>query len=237
MRDLFRNIARNIKFTTRGFLYRRFKDLSSAEAIVDNHFSYWSHPDHPNKEGLKVAITSLNNRASIIVETGTSAYGTDSTRLFDQYVRSFGGRFLSVDINESPSKRLSNQMSKMTELHVSDSVEFLKNLSRYKIEKVDLFYLDSRDVEWEEPEASARHGLEEYKAMRQFLRSTTIIVIDDTPNSMHWIPVEFREAARKFFNKYAAIPGKGAFVQEALEEDGIKYKVLYHEYNLVLQIV
>jgi hypothetical protein len=234
---LLRNSARNIFLVTKGLINRIFTDLTSIDAIIENHFSCWSQPNHQNKYGLKVAISALKNRSSIIVETGTSAHGTDSTRIFDQYIRSFGGRFLSVDLDAYPSHRLAHQMSKKTELLVSDSVNFLSNLQNYAIHKVDLFYLDSRDVDCKEPEASAELGLVEYNAVRHLLHSGTKLVIDSTPNSIHWIPDEFKKSAETFQNRYGVLPCKGAFVIRSLKEDSIDHQVLHHDYNLVIQIV
>lgn len=51
---------------------------------------------------MKKAIGSLHESPSTIIETGSSAWGTDSSVMFDSFVQSFGGEFLSVDIRLEP---------------------------------------------------------------------------------------------------------------------------------------
>lgn len=211
----------------------RFKRFRTVEDLVEEHFNRWSESDHQNRKGLFLALSSLLGKPAVIVETGTSAYGTDSSRLFDAYVRSFGGSFYSVDINDYPSKRLKFAKSKRTHFYVMDSVQFLLNFTDIAARKsVDLIYLDSLDVDWGNSFESAEHGEKELLAIRQLLRSGTIIVIDDTPAEMKWIPVSDRVAATNFKNQFGVLPGKGAFHNRALE--GIDFKIIHHDYNLVI---
>ena len=79
--------------------------------------------------GFRLALRLLAGRPARIVETGTSAWGVDSTLLFDSYVRHFGGRFDSVDLRALPSDRLRPVVGPATHLHVGDSVEFLSGLA------------------------------------------------------------------------------------------------------------
>ena len=213
----------------------KIKHFKTVEDLVDGHFDRWSQPDHQNRQGLFLALNSLSGKPAVIVETGTSAYGTDSSRLFDAYVRSFGGNFFSVDINSYPSKRLKFAKSKRTHFYIMDSVQFLLNFTEITAEKsADLIYLDSLDVDWSNPFESAEHGEKELLAIRHLLCSGTIVVIDDTPAEIKWIPGADRSAARNFKNKFGVLPGKGAFYNRALE--GIDFVVLHHDYNLVLRV-
>lgn len=211
------------------------KHFKTVEDLVDGHFDRWSQPDHQNLQGLFLALNSLSGKPAVIVETGTSASGTDSSRLFDSYVRSFGGSFYSVDINSYPSKRLKFAKSKRTHFYVMDSADFLLNFKEITGEEsADLVYLDSLDVDWSNPIKSAEHGEKELLAIRQLLYSGSIVVIDDTPAEIKWIPGEAHSAARYFKNEFGVLPGKGAFHNRALE--GIGFIVLHHDYNLVLKI-
>jgi hypothetical protein len=45
-----------------------------------------------------------------ILETGVAAYGTRSTYLFNEYVRKYGGRFWSVDINPKEIEKRRKRM-------------------------------------------------------------------------------------------------------------------------------
>ena len=211
----------------------KFKRYKTVEDLVALHFERWSQSDHQNRHGLFLALNSLSGKAATIIETGTSAYGTDSSRLFDSYVRNFGGNFYTVDINSYPARRLSFAKSRRTHFFVMDSVQFLNNFSKITSDKsVDLIYLDSWDVDWSNPYASAEHGKKELVAIRPYLRTGTIVVIDDTPVSMKWIPSSNLDVATKFKIEFGVLPGKGAFYNQALE--GIDFTIIHHDYNLVI---
>ena len=213
----------------------KFKRYKTVEDLVARHFERWSQSDHQNRQGLFLALDSLSGEAATIIETGTSAYGTDSSRLFDSYVRNFGGNFYSVDINSYPSRRLRFAKSRRAHFFVMDSIQFLDNSSKITAHKsADLIYLDSWDVDWSNPFTSAEHGKKELIAIRPFLRTGTIIVVDDTPVSMKWIPFSDQGVATKFKIEYGVFPGKGAFYNEALM--GIDFTIIYHDYNLVIRI-
>ena len=217
-------------FWSTAWKVKRFKTV---EDLVEGHFGRWSQVDHQNRQGLFLALDSLSGRAATILETGTSAYGTDSSRLFDSYVRNFGGNFYTVDINSYPSRRLRFAKSSRAHFFVMDSVQFLGDFSKITGEKfADLIYLDSWDVDWSNPFASAEHGRKELIAIKPFLRAGTIIVVDDTPVSMKWIPFSDQDVAAKFKIEFGVLPGKGAFHKQALE--GIEFTVIHHDYNLVI---
>lgn len=209
---------------------KKFKNI---DELVEAHFLHWSEPNHQNRTGLSLALKNSNKCDPVIVETGTSAYGTDSSRLFDAFVRSFGGTFYSVDINAYPSKRLRIAKSKRTKFYVRDSVQFLCNLTELTGKKsVDLFYLDSWDVDWHQPYESAEHGRNEIQAIKPYIKTGTVLVIDDTPISLDWIPSKERDTAIKFKDRFGVLPGKGAFFAEALVD--FEYQILHHQYNIVL---
>jgi hypothetical protein len=212
----------------------RLKRFDSVENLVESHFKRWSEPNHRNREGLHLALQNISASKPTIVETGTSAYGTDSSRLFDSYVRSFGGKFFSVDINRYPSRRLRISKSRSSEFFVMDSVAFLKQFRELTGESnVHLFYLDSWDVDWSNPIPSAKHGQKEMEAIKSFLAPGTILVIDDTPESINWIPSVNQRSAEEFKSEFGVLPGKGAFHKFALSDK--RYDILHHSYNLVLK--
>jgi hypothetical protein len=59
-------------------------------------------------------------------------------------------------------------------------------------------------------------------------------VIDDTPASMKWIPAPDHDTALSFKEEFGMLPGTGAFYNEALA--GIDFRVIHHDYNLVLSV-
>lgn len=208
--------------------------FNSVENLVEAHFRRWSDPNHQNRKGLQIALQNIAHDKPNIVETGTSAYGTDSSRLFDSFVRSFGGKFFSVDINTYPSKLLRVAKSRYSKFFVMDSVAFLERIQDLTGESsFHLFYLDSWDVDWNDPIPSANHGQREIESIKPLLFPGTILVIDDTPNSINWIPLAQWKSAEKFKEDFGVLPGKGAFYKNVLKD--INYEVLHHEYNLVLR--
>ena len=89
---------------------------------------------------LKECLRRLS--VEVILHSGTAAWGTLSTYLFDKYVSKYGGQLWSVDINPDTKRAAEPYMSSNTTLITMDSVEWV---STHKI-KVDVVYLDSWDI-------------------------------------------------------------------------------------------
>lgn len=214
---------------------RKSRSLSfvSGHDLLEAHFATWSDLNHVNFKGFAEVLSLMSERTQLIVETGTSAWGTDSTRLWDAYVRHFGGEFWSVDIAASPQKRLKRQMSERTHLVVDDSVHFLTNFANERPElTVDLCYLDSWDLDWSDPEPSASHGLAEWHAIRPLMRKGSILMVDDSPVSLDWVPSEHKEKALRYRESRGYLPGKGALIHQELSADE-RVRVVWHGYNCV----
>ena len=208
--------------------------VSNIEDLIQNHFSTWSEPDHLNREIFYVALSALAGAPARIIETGTSAWGTDSTRLWDSYIRIFGGSLISVDIRREASCRLKWQLSKKSCLVVNDSVDFLSNESN---QPADLYYLDSWDLDLSNPLPSAQHGLREYIAIAPFLKTGTLILIDDTPCALRIGEIQkLPPKAIEFIEKYNNLPGKGAFICQELNKE-FEFETLLHDYALLVRVV
>ena len=229
--------SRLIQFSTwprskiKAVQYRKIRVINPSD-IVTNHFEYWSSLDHPNRKAFEIVIDELNGAPANIVETGTSAWGTDSTRLWDKYVTHYGGSFQSVDIRAEPARRLKGQVGKRTRLVESDSINFLK--TGLPEGHIDVFFLDSWDVDWFNPLESAIHGLKEFQAITPKLNNGSILFVDDTPISQDWLPHKFRESTQKFENEYGVFPGKGALILKELLGN-LNIQILYHEYSYVVK--
>lgn len=208
---------------------------ATLQEICDSHFRWWSTGEHINRTGLTEGITALSVENPVIFETGTSAYGVDSSRLFDRIVTKFSGKFISVDINPQPKRALVFQHSKRSKFFVEDSVTFIKKILPMEVDYLDLCYLDSWDVDWSNPLPSAEHGLNEFEAVKRFLKPGSILIIDDTPSSIELIPEPYREVALNFEIEHGVLPGKGAFIYKSLQADSFA-TLLSHQYNLVLKI-
>jgi len=201
--------------------------------IVKSHFAKWSEPNHINRRGFEIAVRELRQKPALIIETGTSAWGTDSTRLWDTYIRKNGGFFFSVDLRQEASRQLFGQMSKRTHLIVNDSVKFL---NAWNAGSPDLIYLDSLDLNLNEPLESADHGKRELLATLRLLKSGSLILIDDTP-SPEWFTSNnmMLESVEQFFKEYEVLPGKGAFFEAVLSAE-FEFEILHHDYSLLIRI-
>jgi hypothetical protein len=218
---ILKNITKNIWFSI------RYKNRN----LTDAHFAYWSSANHVNRRAFEFTIEALGNNPSTIIETGTAAWGTNSTRLWDAYVRKNGGSLISVDIRPEASARLAKQLSKLTKCEISDSVVFLESNQHVH---ADLYFLDSWDVDWANPHASAMHGLAEFEAISRDLRSGNLVLIDDTPVSTEYIPYRNHPEAKSYFESHQVWPGKGALVLKQIQESD-EYQVLFHEYALLFR--
>lgn len=203
--------------------------FSKLDDLISFHFENWSNPDHINKAGMTVGLRSLCEQPALILETGSSAWGTNSSRLWASYVRSFGGKFETVDIRDEPRSTLLD-LEDVSEIHIGDSVDFLWN---YKLPagftQVNLAYLDSWDLDLSDPSASMEHGLAEWQALLPLLGPGSIVVIDDTPIDPQLLGADGVEFA--ISNGFT--PGKGALVLAGLDT-WKDFQVIYHHYNVVL---
>jgi hypothetical protein len=159
-------------------------------------------------EGFEKIFNYLSGTISpVIVETGTyreeNNYEGDgcSTLLFDTFVDYHGGTVLSVDIDPEVCE-LARENTLFTEVHESDSVEFLGCLEG----KVDLLYLDSFNIDnWANDWEPASHHLKELFAAKNCIKDGTLIVVDDN--------IKTQQGRRL---------GKGRLIYELMESLDIK---------------
>jgi hypothetical protein len=228
-----RGYLNEVKLLAKNYRYQQLH-VSNVDDLVQNHFSIWSETDHVNREIFSLALHALGGSPAKIIETGTSAWGTDSTRLWDSYVRKFGGSFCSVDIRREASQRLKWQLSKKSQLFINDSVDFLAKESNLP---ADLYFLDSWDLDLGDPLPSATHGLNEYLAIEPYLEPGNLILIDDTPCALRLgDPQNLPAKAIEFIEKYDQLPGKGAFICRELTKK-FHFEVILHDYALLLRVV
>lgn len=213
-------------------------DLAEPDDLVDAHFrSFVAHDQQCTAPGFRLALRLLGGRPARIVETGTSAWGVDSTLLFDSYVRHFGGRFDSVDLRALPSDRLRPVVGPSTHLHVGDSVAFLAGLTdEAGPHPVDLAYLDSYDLDWADPAPSEAHVVAEWEALREVVGVGALVLIDDTPFDANWVPhPDLADAATAHLDATGSMPGKGARLLRELADDA-SVETLWHGYNVLLRV-
>jgi hypothetical protein len=209
--------------------FSRLGQLIPPQYLVNWHFILFSKLTHPNRAAFKIALSYFDFKSIRIIETGTSAWGTDSTRLWDSYIKRVGGEVWSVDIREEAGNKISKYLSDKTHLIVADSVEFL-NSRVYK--DGDLYFLDSWDVDWSSPQASALHGLREFLAISDILKPGNLVLIDDTPARIDFIPEKFHNSIRNLMLDESGIPGKGQLVLKKIRNDP-RFEIIYHDYALL----
>ncbi len=194
-----------------------FQKFSSVDILLDHHFSMIGVSESPTRRTVERALRMLEEQPALIVETGASAWGIDSTTLFDKYVHSFGGELLTVDIRVEPLYSLPRRCSKSTTVFCNDSLKFLSRLPSNR--KVDLFYLDSFDLDPTNPLPSVMHGLHEFFLILPILnRYGGLLLVDDTPRMLSdWIEVQgatHLDQFQEFIANFGFLPGKGALIRE-----------------------
>jgi len=167
-----------------------------------------------------------------IVETGCSAHGTKSTLLWDNFVNTFGGEVLSVDLNQNAVRLTNNQTTKKTRVFHANSLDYLPTVE----EKIDFLYLDSYDVDFLKPLPSAQHHQKEFNCIKHLLHKNSIVLVDDTPVSPEWLDNgKYSPIYDKLKNQFDEnMSGKGSLVCNELEKMGASK--LMHQYQILWQI-
>ena len=226
------SIFLNRRIGYKGFAKR--KKFTSLESLIDDHFNNYSNPNHPCRDSLTRALKMLGNQPAQIMETGSSAWGANSSMLFDSYVNSFGGSFLSVDIRINPMINLLRVCTERSKFYCNDSISFLKRLPN---PGVSLVYLDSWDVDWTNPLPSSLHGFSEFMEILYFFTPGSLLLIDDTPIDsviMEKVHPNHLKSFITFKEKYGFAPGKGALVLNYLKQFG-RGEIISHDYQLLVK--
>ena len=168
------------------------------------------------------------NRPVFIVETGcvrkAGNWGGDgqSTILFDRFSTQWpGSAMYSVDIDPVATALCQTLVNTSTRVHTGDSVLFLRDLARNPPEgfsHADVLYLDSYDVDFDNPHLSALHHMKELLAASSLIGPETLIVVDDSPLEAAFI---VSENDFIFFTQ-PKISGKGKYVADYARAIGLK---------------
>jgi hypothetical protein len=197
-------------------------------------FSGVGTPKHLNYLTFKELFTKMDGRKDLmILETGIASAGTQSTYLFNEYVKKYGGRFWSVDINSHLVNQHKGNMCPATTLVQGDSVAFLKDwVKNHTDVQADVVYLDSYDLDFYNSHPSADHGLQEYLAILPALKPKSLLLIDDTPSEPYWLDSrdETYQDMIQYYNDKGFLPGKGQYVLNYPKNADLllhNYQVLY----------
>lgn len=166
-------------------------------------------------------LLAQSRSAYEIVETGTCRNPGNwkdgqSAVLFSTFVDFHGGHVRSVDIDPAAVDRARAHISNTGfEVTCADSVAWLASLK--DLDQVNLYYLDSYDVKWQDDSASAEHHLREFRIIEPHLRKGTVVAIDDN--------ARFLDSGRR--------TGKGRCIVEYLEQKNIL--PIYDHYQIIYQ--
>lgn len=200
----------------------------------------WRHVCHYSFESLVMELATLNKPLKIL-ETGSSAHGTNSSRLFFEIINVLGGNFDTVDLNPEATQRVQTlleqgfpHLAEKIRCHNGDSVEFINNAQG----PLDVVYLDSYDLYPGIFQESEQHGLSEFKGVMNKLADVAYILIDDTPRTRNIFDkmndAAFMLAVDEHLQRHGHLPGKGALILKLIEND-TRFSVLYHEYQLLIK--
>ena len=166
-------------------------------------------------------LLSQRRKNFSIVETGTlrnpgNWKDGQSAALFTEFVDWHGGQMRSVDIDPTAVAIARDHVSSdRFSVTCSDSVSWLESLTDR--DDVDLYYLDSWDVKWENDIDSANHHLNEFRAIEPHLKPGCVVAIDD---NSRWAATLART-------------GKGRAIVEYLEAKN--HLPIYDEYQIIFQ--
>ena len=226
------NLFLNRRNGAEGFSTR--EKFSSLDVLLEDHFNNYTDSKHPCRDSLSRCLRMLGNQPAQIIETGTSAWGANSSVLFDSYVNSFGGNLFTVDIRMNPMTNLLGVCTDRSKFYCEDSVSFLK---KFPDRGVSLVYLDSWDVDWPDPLPSALHGFSEFMEIFPYLTDGSLLLIDDTPKDavvMGQVHPNHLNSFLAFEKSYGFAPGKGALVLNYLKQFSFG-EVISHDYQLLVK--
>jgi len=189
-------------------------------------------------ESFRKIFTYLDriNRPVGIVETGCVrqpdnwAGDGQSTILFDKYAEFHpGSAVFSIDCDPQAAALCRSLVSDRVRIHAGESIAYLKSLTddpHSELDFVDLLYLDSYDVDFDNPLPSAIHHLKELLAIAPMLSSETLIVVDDSPSCFFGVCDE--DNSFELFRP-PRIAGKGRLIAEYAAQIGAE--LLFAEYQ------
>jgi hypothetical protein len=221
----FNTLSGNLTYDVNSDTYEMF----SNKLGINKHINYLTF------ETLFREMDGLKN--PYILESGIASAGTNSTYLFNEYVKKYGGFFWSVDINKSLVDIHKGNMCPATQLICDDSVSFFTNWSKTH-DVCNVIYLDSFDLDFYNPQPSGNHGLAEYKSLMPVIKKNTLLLIDDTPINPYWLDTRnnlYNDMCDYYINNNYTLPGKGMYILNEITNANKlihNYQVLYKFYNV-----
>lgn len=164
-----------------------YKDLGKEESWYQKKYYYGGENLRYHTFHAALNILFQECESPLIVETGCQRQEGDvsagmSTSIFGEYVKRYGGRLITVDVNGDnlrACRQITEQYADNISYVQSDSVQFLQNF----YESPDLVYFDSYnyDVHGDvlDQRRSQEHCLAELMAIESRLLDTSLLLFDD----------------------------------------------------------
>lgn len=145
-----------------------------------------------------------------------------STLLFDRYASSSPGSVVyAVDIDANATAVCKSLVSERVRVHTGDSVAFLSALVQDRprdLPAIDLLYLDSFDLDLDNPSPSAAHHLKELLAVLPAISPQTLVVVDDSFSAL----MGYEQDGKFQYRVFRPIWGKGKLIAEYAAAVGVK---------------
>jgi len=166
------------------------------------------------EQGFRAMFAELDTfHNPTIVETGTvrsdDSFSTDgsSTRFFYDYIKTFGGMLITIDIDPKAAE-IASRLCPEAVIITGDSVNSLWQAAK----RIDFLYLDDWDVVWEDHHLSALHHLSGLAAATRLLSSGSVVAVDDNRGPI----------------------GKGAYIRHFMEKVGATQ--ILEDYQLIYRM-
>mgnify|MGYP003610013392 CR=1 FL=1 len=158
-----------------------------------------------------------NLNSLVIVETGCvrkDSWDGDgaSTILFNRFSQAHDCKFISLELNPA-HVAYARSVCPGVEIETGDSVVNLLRLSQLnKVPFINLLYLDSYDIDWNNPHPSACHHLQELCSAMPLLFDGSLVFVDDNNQTN----------------------GKGIYVRDYMK--GIGARLVHDEYQIGFEL-
>ena len=162
-------------------------ELPAAMPFEEQFWQYFRPRLGKRADGFAAIFDALlrPRRDLLILETGCMRIPRNwdgdgqSTFMFDALARDRYGLFFSIDITLESIDTARRACSSVTHLIHNDSIAALHALSRALPMKASLLYLDSYDVDVDNPMPSAIHHAMELAAASPLIGPGTVVCVDD----------------------------------------------------------
>lgn len=160
--------------------------MSFLPIFMKKYYPFLNIGQFQRAETFKKAIEWLEAQgldSYLIIETGiTRKFGNwadgQSTLIWDDFLQYHKGEGYSIDINKDYVAKANERLQIMKGI-AGDSISVLATCMPKEIEKANLFYLDSFDLDIKNPMPSQIHHLMELTTIYKHRAQPSLLIVDD----------------------------------------------------------